>query len=167
LSTNGRAALFVLILLVSPTTVEGEPPSTERIEREVVAGVNAERKRHGLAPLSTDAGLAKIARGHSCAMAKRAFFDHATPEGETPGDRMRKAGRRFHAAGENIARIENLDPVKTVVAGWMNSPPHRENILTRKFTRTGVGACRGEAATKGRHVAAPVYFTQVFEAAVH
>ena len=147
--------------------MEGEPPSTERIEREVVAGVNVERKRHGLPALTTDAGLAKIAREHSCAMAKRDFFDHATPEGETFGDRMRKAGRRFHAVAENIARIENLDPVKTVVAGWMNSPPHRANILTRKFTRTAVGACRGEVAAKGRHVSAPVYFTQVFEAAVH
>ena len=102
---------------------------------------------------AADGRLTTLARDHSCDMARRGFFDHASPEGRTLGDRVRTAGIRFRAIGENIARIESADPVKAAVSRWMKSPPHRDNIFTREFTHTGVGACRGGRA---------VYFTQVF-----
>jgi uncharacterized protein YkwD len=70
------------------------------------------------------------------------------------GERLRAAGHAFRSAGENIARIETRgDPAARAVAGWMKSPGHRENILSPRFTSTGVGACRSGRA---------VYFTQVF-----
>ena len=75
---------------------------------------------------------------------------------------LRLAGAALTVLVLFLARIENQEPVKAVVAGWMDSPPHRVNILTRQYTRTGVGACRGETAVKAGHAAAPVYFTQVF-----
>jgi uncharacterized protein YkwD len=60
---------------------------------------------------------------------------------------------RYLAAGENLARIESRDPVGRAVSGWLKSPGHRENMLSARFTTTGVGACR-----KGR----AIYFTQLF-----
>lgn len=66
---------------------------------------------------------------------------------------MIKAGKRFVMIGENIARIDGRDPAARAGAGWLKSPSHRENTMSRGFTRTGVGACRSGRA---------VYVTQVF-----
>jgi uncharacterized protein YkwD len=123
------------------------------VEGDVVTRVNDARRREGLAALMVDPELVTIARRYSCDMAKRGFFDHTSPDGETMGDRMRKAGKRYRSVGENIARIESRDPAERAVAGWLKSPGHRENMLGREFTHTGVGACRAGRA---------VYLTQVF-----
>jgi uncharacterized protein YkwD len=71
-------------------------------------------------------------------MALRGYFDHTTPEGQQPWDRMDDAGvRGWTNAGENIAYgYETADAVQ---AGWMDSPGHRANILTPGFTHVGVG----------------------------
>ena len=71
--------------------------------------------------------------------------------GETPSST--RGRKTFTAAGENLAYIEARDPAAKAVAGWMKSPSHRENILSRDFVMTGVGACRAGRAT---------YFTQLF-----
>jgi uncharacterized protein YkwD len=123
------------------------------MERAVVDANNDARRRAGLAPLAVDQDLTRIARDHSCAMARVGFLQHTTPKGETLRDRMLKASKHYAAIGENIARIESRDPATRVVAGWQKSPPHRANIMTADFTHTGVGACRAGRA---------VYFTQVF-----
>ena len=36
-----------------------------------------------------------------------------------------------------------LASAQQIVQAWMNSPPHRQEILTRAFRRVGVGAARG------------------------
>lgn len=147
---------LVALLSSAPlvATAAREPASTEAaLERTVVDRVNAARGREGLEPLAHDEELATIARRYSCEMARRGFFDHISPDGETMGDRLRKARTRYASVGENIARIESRDPAERAVAGWLKSPGHRENMLGPRFTRTGVGACRAGRA---------IYFTQLF-----
>ena len=132
---------------------EPEPPLAA-VERAVVDKVNDARRERKLPPLSPDPALADIARRHSCAMAEKGFFDHTDPGGASMAERLAQAGKRYLAAGENIARIETRgDPAARAVAGWLKSPGHRENMLSPRFSATGVGACRG-----GRGV----YFTQLF-----
>jgi uncharacterized protein YkwD len=43
--------------------------------------------------------------------------------------------------GENIAA--GYPTPESVVAGWMASPGHRENILSAQFTEIGVGMANG------------------------
>jgi uncharacterized protein YkwD len=141
-------------LAASPATAQEAPRGVAAIERAVLDKVNEIRRERGLPPLAPDPALAAIARGYSCAMAERGFFDHTAPDGTTMGDRLRAAGQRYRSAGENIARIETRgDPAERAVTGWLKSPGHRENLLSKSFTTTGVGACRAGRA---------VYFTQVF-----
>jgi uncharacterized protein YkwD len=128
-------------------------PAGASVEQSVLIAVNQARRGEGLAALEPDSELAALARDHSCAMARDGFFDHKAPDGETMGDRIRKAGRRYASVAENIARIESPDPAARAVAGWLESPGHRRNILTPGFTHSGVGACRSGRA---------VYFTQLF-----
>ncbi|HYE89926.1 MAG TPA: CAP domain-containing protein [Terriglobales bacterium] len=141
--------LTTLVALAAPLGAADEAP----LERAVLDEVNAARRAEGRGPLAADPRLTDTARAYSCAMAREGFFDHTAPDGQTMGDRVRKAGLRYSVVGENIAKIESRDPAARAVAGWLKSPGHRENIMEPRFTHTGVGACRAGRA---------VYFTQIF-----
>ena len=144
-------AVALLIVLASATVTR--PPPVEDGEGPVIDAVNAVRRERGLSPLMTDAALSDIARRHSCDMAERGFFEHTAPDGASMVERLKQAAIRYRAAAENLARIEGRDPAARAVAGWLKSRGHRENMLSPRFTTTGVGACR-----KGR----AVYITQLF-----
>ena len=136
------------------------------LELKVHAGINTERARHGSPALRWNDGLASVARAHSDDMTSRNYFDHDTPEGLDPTDRLHRAGlscRKGYRYGlaENIAietTLGNLDRTAAeAVQGWMNSPGHRTNLLSREYDRTGIGASFG--TWRGYKA---VYLTQVF-----
>jgi uncharacterized protein YkwD len=86
-------------------------------------------------------------------MAKQGEMRHVL-DGKNPADRVREAGYDYAKVGENIGVGEKGAPPEDAVKGWMGSPPHRENILNRRFQETGVGIVRD---AKGE-----TYYTQVF-----
>ena len=122
------------------------------IVNEVVAATNAERRKHGLAPLTVDPRLAAVPHDHSADMVGRAFFSHENPDGAQVWDRAVAAGYRYRKVAENIAAGQRT--AAEVVTGWMNSPGHRRNILDGDLTQIGVGHVLG--GTYG------VVWTQVF-----
>ena len=73
-------------------------------------------------------------------MFNRGYFSHITPEGQTPGNRMRKEGVRFITSGENLALGQTLLICHN---GLMNSPGHRANILNPAYERIGIGILDG------------------------
>jgi stress response protein SCP2 len=119
---------------------------------EVVAATNAERRRHGLAPFTVDARLGAAAQLHTADMLRRGFFDHQNPDGEQVWDRARTVGYPYRKVAENIAAGQRS--AAEVVAGWMDSPGHRRNILDAELHQIGVGH-----ATGGSY---GVLWTQVF-----
>ncbi len=119
---------------------------------DVVTLTNVERGREGLAPLAVDARLAAAAEGHSRDMAARGFFAHTSPDGRTVSDRVTDLGYRYARVAENIAAGQTT--AEEVVAGWMQSPGHRANILIPQLRQIGVGR-----ATGGEYGS---YWTQVF-----
>lgn len=132
-------------------------------EAEVVALVNAARASGGdcgsmgtfgpSAPLTVDASLHCAARVHSKDMADRMFFDHTNPDGESPFDRMARAGYgSFKTQGENIA-MGTLTPADTV-DGWLASDGHCANMLNPEYEQIGVGVYEGGS----------FYWTQTFAA---
>ncbi len=88
-------------------------------------------------PLGGDEELRCAARRHSLDMQARDYFDHLSPEGETPGDRVGRTDYEPRALGENIAAGQ-MNPDQ-VVAGWMRSDPHCANIMNSLFEELGVG----------------------------
>ena len=120
-------------------------------EYRVLDLVNAERSSYGLHPLEWSGIAGSAARKHSQDMSDRDYFDHITPEGVDPFQRLENEGPslRYSHAGENIA-YGHLSP-EGVVEGWMNSQGHRENILDPYYTYIGVGYSNN-------------YWTQVFYA---
>ncbi len=105
-------------------------------EEKMFEMVNEERTSRGVSPLAVRSVLTDVARNHCEDMLKRGYFSHYTPEGLSPFDRMAKANIEFTFAGENLALAPNTE---LAMKGLMQSPGHRENILSADFHRGGIG----------------------------
>ena len=106
--------------------------SVRACEQEVVRLVNAERAKHGLAALTEDWELSRVARYKSQDMHDNRYFAHNSPTYGTPFRMLRAFGLSYRTAGENIAM--GYAAPAAVVAGWMNSEGHRANILSSAYT---------------------------------
>lgn len=86
-------ALLLLVGCALPPTeggaveVEAGAPSLERLNRLLHHEVNAAREDQGRRPFEWSEPLAEVARRHSSDMALRRYFDHISPDGETPTGR--------------------------------------------------------------------------------
>ena len=119
-----------------------ESPATQADRAQEVARlVNAHRARIGCPPLAWDALAAQAAQRHTEDMVRRNYFDHASPEGQNVGERLRAQGASWRAVAENIAYGQ--ETAAEVVRGWLNSAGHRRNIENCTYTRQGVGYARG------------------------
>jgi uncharacterized protein YkwD len=81
-------------------------------------------------------------------MVAQHFFAHVEPGGLSPLQRILNAGypvgRRGFIYGENIGFGEGpTSSPKSMMRAWMNSPPHRANILTGSFREVGLGVVPG------------------------
>ncbi len=126
-----------------------------KVEDLIFELTNKERQAKGLAPLARDEELRQVARAYSNDMLVRGFFDHTTPDGLSIDERLENQYRhRVAVMGENIWSGSGYDPGQTVqlakeiVADWMNSPEHRENLLSPDFTHLGVGVSARRSAIR-------------------
>ena len=125
---------------VNPPNIAAQSQSIEQMEAATRNLVNAERKKKGLPALKHNPALTKIARNYSRRMRQEDFFAHNDPKGKSVADRVRAANISFRMIGENLAMNYNApDPIKVAVKGWMDSKGHRENILRKEFTESGLG----------------------------
>jgi len=126
-------------------------------EMEVHRLINLEREKYGLQTLGYDEELASVAKSHSIDMANDEYFSHETPEGLSPTDRASKADYAcryqignliYSGIGENIHMVKGSSVsimstpesiAELAVSGWMDSPGHKENILTSNFSKEGIG----------------------------
>ncbi|MFI8930784.1 CAP domain-containing protein [Streptomyces sp. NPDC053474] len=113
------------------------PSKTARYQKQLLVLVNAERAKAGCGPLRLDRRVQAAAQAHAKDMAARNYYDHTSPEGKSAGDRMRKAGYRAGAWGENIHK--GPKGPKTAMRDWMRSSGHRANILNCAYKDFGAG----------------------------
>lgn len=133
------AVLLLLLLSAVEASVQAAPAlQAASLADQVVYLTNLERAQEGLPPLKANPLLQQAAQAHAEAMAKNDFFDHNDPTtGTRPGDRITAAGYAWISVAENIAAGD--DTAAGVMAGWMNSPGHRANILSPTVVELGVG----------------------------
>lgn len=116
-----------------------------RLERAIHDATNRARRNHDVDPISSDPHLATIARSHSCHMVDADFSGHDAPDGTTIADRYDRASYDWRRCGENVAKQypDELDDATTIareiVAGWLDSPGHRENLLEQDWRVEGIG----------------------------
>jgi uncharacterized protein YkwD len=113
------------------------PPTPNDWQVGIVAAINAERIRAGVAPLSADPRLAASAGRIAADNAVRRTLDHVGGDGSTFGVRIEAAGYRWRSAGECLD-FAAATPA-AVVRAWIDSPPHRSIILSKYFSNVGVG----------------------------
>jgi len=110
------------------------------LERAMADLVNRDRAARGLAPLSFDARLADVARGHSLDMRVAGFFGHLSPTTGSASDRLDHAGYIFTASRENLALADDVDAAQS----WLlDSPRHHANIMADDVSHMGVGIVTG------------------------
>jgi uncharacterized protein YkwD len=136
--TFGAGAGANAITPPPPLTSVGVEPTSR--EYAIVRAMNAVRGLNGAPPLRVGRALTRAARSHSADMARRGYFDHGAFV-----QRLRRFGVRAPYVGENLAYGTQLAPM-AIVQMWVASPPHRQNLLDRRFRRIGVGMAGG--ATK-------------------
>lgn len=114
--------------------------SIKALENEVVRLVNIERSQKGLQPLKQNWELSRVARYKSQDMIDKGYFAHNSPTYGSPFDMIEAFGIKFSAAAENIAQGQRTP--QEVMNSWMNSPGHRNNILSPSYYQIGVGAAK-------------------------
>lgn len=107
------------------------------IAQQVQALVNHERAQAGCDPLALDPRLTQAAQGHSHDMALSNYFAHVGPDGSNLVSRVAATSYRYRALAENLAA--GYQTPEAVVAGWMESPGHRRNLINCTYTQLGVG----------------------------
>jgi uncharacterized protein YkwD len=126
--------------------VPATPPATlADLQREMVAAVNTQRETIELPAYVSDDELELLALAHAQDMVTRGYFSHTTPEGIDLDARFAQHRISSSWTGENIQR--NTKPIFGAVAEairwFMNSAPHRTNLLHNRFNRIGVGVAEG------------------------
>jgi uncharacterized protein YkwD len=142
-------------VVVTPRPKPAPPArSLESIVDSIFILTNRERVRADLTPLRRNAQLARAAQLQAEQMAAAGKLSHQVPDSRYPTltSRLRLVGYVWRSVGENVA--EGYTSGAALMAGWMTSAPHRANVLSAKFTETGVGLARSKS---GR-----TYHAQVF-----
>jgi uncharacterized protein YkwD len=113
----------------------------------MLAAVNAERRKMGLAALQIDSRLMRAAQKHSDYQRSINTMTHDGNGGM--GARVTAEGFRWRSVAENVARGQQS--VADVMRSWINSPGHYRNIMGAGYTHFGWGR-----SSSGN------YWTQVF-----
>jgi uncharacterized protein YkwD len=122
--------------------------STDNFKASTLCLMNAQRAGYGLRPLRAQSRLAQAAASFANEMVARQFFAHESPSGSTPLSRI-KATRYLRKTitwmvGENIAwGTGRMATPRATVKAWMQSPPHRKNLLDPMYNEVGIGIANG------------------------
>jgi uncharacterized protein YkwD len=127
-------------------------------ERRTLQLHSEARASRGLRPLCVDPTLTGAARAHAREMMDRDYMSHNSANGETYSARLRRFGYT-RPAGENISwGSGSQGSPESRFEFWMNSPPHRANILARGWGEVGIGTATGRFKGYGNAVTYTVDF---------
>jgi uncharacterized protein YkwD len=133
------------------TSVPPQPSPTElpaaaggwsdaNYEARVLELANMQRAKFGLAAFAIDGRLERSAADYAQVLGALNWFSHTGPDGSTLVSRVEAAGFPFTVQiGEVLAWGNEGWTPEAMVQAWMNSPTHRQEILSPVYIRAGVG----------------------------
>ncbi|WP_435010454.1 CAP domain-containing protein [Tundrisphaera lichenicola] len=119
--------VFAILGAQEPSTPKVDRAESDSIVAELVEAHNKERAKEDLPPLKSNPKLNEVALAHARDMAEREVMSHEGADGSTSAQRIARSGYHYLTAGENVA--EGYRDVPAVIQGWMDSPPHRKNVM--------------------------------------
>jgi len=127
--------LLTLALAVTWTAIPALAQQSPE-QQQVMDLANADRAKNGLPPFKWDPALAQAATEHAQLMAQQPALSHQYPGEPDLVARAGAAGAHFRSIAENVA----LAPTpQALEQEWMNSAPHRANLLNPTMNVIGVG----------------------------
>jgi uncharacterized protein YkwD len=127
-----------------------QPRQLPTLEQNLRHEINVVRIQYGLRPLGPSRALTTAAEAYTRTMLRRGFFDHNSPNGVTLAQRLKSryspAGYTRWAVGENLLTSSAKIGAKRAVEAWLNSPGHRENLLSPTFRQMGIVAVHQQSA---------------------
>lgn len=121
----------------SPTDTSCTTSLNTGYENTIVNLINEERNSRGLPSYAVQTQLRAAARVHAADMACNHFVGHTGSDGSSVGDRVEAQGYEWSWIGENY--MATRSGPQAAFDWWMNSEPHRNNILSPNYTEFGVG----------------------------
>ena len=103
--------------------------------------VNQKRLDNGLSPLTLNGKLSGAAYGKARHMFDNNYWAHFAPDGTSPWNFIVNSGYNYVYAGENLAK--GFVNANDAVDAWMNSPTHRDNILSSQYRDVGFAIVEG------------------------
>ena len=108
-----------------------------QVDSEAAASmISGYRRNNGLATISVDPVLTRLAEQQARVMARRDKLDHNA--GGPFAQRMKASGYVYKAGAENIGA--GYHTLAEAFSGWRDSPPHRANMLLKGVTHMGIAA---------------------------
>ena len=146
-SETGLAQATLARVLATPcqnAQLAPEPGNLQLVRASVLCLINQKRAENGEQPLRPDARLQAAAEAHVQDMLTGDYFDHVSPGGSTPVDRVRTTGYitgppAGYVIGENLAwGTLSLPTPQAIVSAWIASPGHLANVLEGQYRDTGI-----------------------------
>lgn len=140
-------AALVVCLFVAAGAVDrvvkelGSPYVAAVISAVLVDLANEDRTELALPELKVNPLLTAAAQAKADDMAKKGYFSHTTPEGYDSWHWFKEVGYDYRYAGENLA--VNFADSGDVEKAWMQSPTHRDNIVSPRYTEIGIATAVG------------------------
>ena len=104
------------------------------------------RKANGRPPLAYNPKLEAAARSQANLMASKDQLSHDL--GVTLRQRVTAAGYEG-AVGENVAGGQRT--LEQAIQGWLDSPRHRDTLLSDRFTEFGLAVASVDAGRRSRY----------------
>jgi uncharacterized protein YkwD len=127
--------------------------NVRRIRRAMLCLHNVERRSHGLSRLHLNRALTRVATKHARDMTSRHYFAHYSRGHRDHMDRIASSSYRpsvgCWTAGENLFYSAGAETPRQLMAAWMASPTHRQNVVRGGWHDFGLGVVntspRGDA----------------------
>ena len=128
--------------------IDPTPANLAHVSDVIFCLMNAMRENNGLPDLRQQDQLASASVEHSQDMVDHKYFAHDSQDGRDVVARLEQAAYipkdGEWVVGENLAWGSGaLATPRALVNAWMNSPPHRENLLSGDFQEVGMGVVFG------------------------
>jgi uncharacterized protein YkwD len=121
-----------------------EAPRAEQDLNALIDLHNKVRAEAKLPPLAANPEVKAAAKLHARDMADHEKMSHTGSDKSSPFDRLKTIGYQFRSAAENVAYGQAS--VDEVMRSWINSRPHRKNVLG-DFTEIGAAVAYSKEGT--------------------
>ena len=122
---------------VKPAFYEDLASPTARVdENKALSMLNQYRAQSGIAPLTLDPRLSRIAEDYAKKMAAADKMGHNVDGQSLLGTRLKGYGYPFSNAGENVAA--GYHTLAEAFSGWRQSPPHDRGMKDPEMSLMGI-----------------------------